>query len=373
MTLRDPAHIQALRRHPEFLILAEEVLDLRPAGREHEYVALCPFHEDTSPSLTLNAATGLWNCYGCEAGGNVIDWVMQIYDLSFNDACSLLEQRLGSHSLSPARAASRPSSTPKALSTDPRLLSLLTRATGFYAHNLADEKYGRAGRRYLKSRGVTDATVSTFELGLAGIPGRDLVSHALRSGVSADELRQVGLSAEVNGTTVDHFRSLRLMFPVQDTHGVVRGFGSRSLDDATGAKYINSPSCDVFQKGALLYGLPRAVAPAKAAGRLILVEGFFDVLLAHQHGWPETVSPMGTALTVAQADLLASLRLPVAIAYDSDSGGLNSLPQVTERLLGAGVPKVSLLSLPAPHDPASLLSAGRRDLWAAALSAAHPA
>ncbi len=314
---------------------------LRRSGAR--FVGLCPFHDEKTPSFSVNPQDKLFYCFGCGKGGDVISFVRETEQLDFAQAVEWLAERyrvtLEYEESSPERDAER--------SRRERLLALLDQAAAFYARCLWDSPRGEAAREYLRGRGLGEEVCREYRLGLAP-GGTTLARKAREKGFSAEELRAAGL---VNRRGNDYF-SGRLLFPLSDARGRVRGFQARKLreDDPLRAKYVNSPEGELFRKGDLLYGLDRARAAITKQQQAIVVEGNPDVLALHQAGLEPVVAPMGTALTERQLRELSRLTHKVYLCFDGDAAGEAAALRGMELAAAQGF-DVRVVTLPPGTDP----------------------
>ncbi len=321
---------------------------VRLTRRGRELVGLCPFHKEKTPSFTVVEDKGFYHCFGCGAHGNAVDFVMAVENLSFSEALERLAELAGLPA--PARAA------PRAPAPDPGLVAVQNAALRFFRRQLRGEAGGTA-RAYLARRGFSNDTIETFELGYAP-PGRDTLRSALLAeGFAEPLLLEAGLLAvrEEEGTSYDRFRH-RLIFPIRDERGRLVGFGGRALGESR-AKYLNSPETPLFRKGRLLFHLHRAREAARRSRRLLVVEGYTDVLSLAQAGLPEAVAPLGTALTPEQLRLLWRTADEPLLCFDGDAAGLRAAWRAALRALPLLAPGKSLefVILPEGEDPDSLL------------------
>jgi DNA primase len=348
---------EAVRRAVPIEAVVGETVRLRRQG--NRLVGLCPFHAEKTPSFSVSPERGLFYCFGCQAGGDVFDFVMRRDGVTFGEALKVLAERAGV--ALPEREA-----TPADRRRD-EMLQALERAAKLYERHLQGPA-GAGARAYLEERGVSTASVRLFRLGLAPAGGRDLVEALRREGFGDRILVEAGLALARDGRLVDRFRG-RLMFPIRDGLGRVIGFGARRLE-GEGPKYLNSPDGPLFKKGQVLYDLSLARPHLRKADRVILVEGYMDVIGLHQVGLPEVLAPMGTALGEEQVrEIARHVRLAV-IAYDGDRAGQAATARSLWLLARAGV-DVRVASLPPDLDPDEL---ARRDPDAlrAAIEAAAP-
>jgi DNA primase len=317
---------------------------LRRSGAR--WTGLCPFHDEKTPSFSVNPADKLFYCFGCGKGGDVISFVRETEQLDFAQAVEWIAERyrvtLEYEESSPEQDAAR--------DRRERLLSLLEQATRFYERFLWESPRGEAARAYLSDRGLGEEVCRSYRLGLA--PGAaTLARKAHEKGFIAAELAAAGL---VNRRGNDYFNG-RLLFPLADARGRVRGFQARKLreDDPLRAKYVNSPEGELFRKGDLLYGLDRARTAIAKQERAIVVEGNTDVLALRQAGLEPVVASMGTALTERQLKELSRLTHRAWLCFDGDAAGEAATLRGME-LAAAGGFDVRVVTLPPGRDPADL-------------------
>ncbi|MGZ4282177.1 MAG: DNA primase [Gaiellaceae bacterium] len=317
---------------------------LRRSGAR--WTGLCPFHDEKTPSFSVNPVEKLFHCFGCGKGGDIITFVRETEQLDFAEAVEWLAERhrvtLEYEESSPERDAER--------SRRERLLALLEQATAYYERCLWDSPGGEPARAYLESRSLGEETCREYRLGLAP-GGQSLARKAKDKGFSTAELSAAGL---VNRRGNDYF-SGRLLFPLADARGRVRGFQARKLreDDPLRAKYVNSPEGELFRKGSLLYGLDRARTAIAKQERAIVVEGNTDVLALHQAGLEPVVASMGTALTERQLSELSRLTHKLYLCFDGDAAGEAATLRGME-LAAAQSLEVKVVTLPPGQDPADL-------------------
>jgi DNA primase len=319
---------------------------LRRSGAR--WTGLCPFHDEKTPSFSVNPADKLFYCFGCGRGGDIISFVRETEQLDFAEAVEWLAERyrvtLEFEESSPEQDAAR--------GRRERLLSLLEQATSFYERHLWESPRGEAARSYLAGRGLGEDVCREYRLGLAP-GGATLARKAREKGFTAAELAAAGL---VNRRGNDYF-SGRLLFPLADARGRVRGFQARKLreDDPLRAKYVNSPEGELFRKGDLLYGLDRARGAIAKQERAIVVEGNTDVLALRQAGLEPVVASMGTALTERQLKELSRLTHKAWLCFDGDAAGEAATLRGMELAAAQGF-DVRIVALPPGQDPADLAS-----------------
>ncbi|MDQ3890022.1 MAG: DNA primase [Actinomycetota bacterium] len=342
MALIAKSSVEAAVAATDFVELVSAQTQLRRVGSR--WVGRCPFHEERTPSFSVNPVDKLFYCFGCGKGGDVIAFVRESEALDFAEAVEWLADRAGVQleyeEASPRREAGR--------RRRERLLSLLESAASFYSRCLWETAAGGPVRAYLEGRGLGEEICRRFRLGLS--PGGDVLARKARArGFGQEDLVAVGL---VNRRGNDYF-ARRLVFPLADARGRVLGFGGRRLrdDDPIPAKYVNSPESEVFHKASLVYGLAQARGAIAKEDRAIVVEGYTDVLALHQEGLEATVASMGTALTPAQLGELHRLTRRLYLCFDSDAAGEAAALRGME-LAHRDFDEVRVVALPEGSDPA---------------------
>jgi DNA primase len=356
------------RRIPEQLIedikAANDIVDViseristKKAGRN--YKAVCPFHDEKTPSFNINPERQIYHCFGCGVGGNVITFLMEYEKMEFLDAVRELAQRAG---------ISLPERDGVASSDEDPVYAANAMALRYFRECFTDPAC-EAARRYWKGRGIGDEIADMFQIGCAK-PGWDgLLKRAEGEGLSPSVLEEAGLVIERDkGGYYDRFRD-RLVFPLLWTGGRVVGFGGRALDDSE-PKYLNSPETRVYHKGHYLYGLTQARPALRASREAILVEGYMDTLSLYEAGFHHAVASAGTALTVEQARIMARFADRVFVAYDGDSAGIAAATKAAELLVRLGV-KVRIAAFPDGADPDSFVRQEGADAMKEELSRAR--
>jgi DNA primase len=346
--------VERVKAAMEILPLVEDVVRLRKAGST--YKGLCPFHQERTPSFTVSPARGTFKCFGCGEGGDAITFVEKTENVDFVGAIELLARRFGVElkyeEASPEQEQKR--------RREERLRALLERAAEFYSRVLWDSDGGAGPRDYLASRGLGEEVCREFRLGYAP-GGARLASRALQEGYTRDELLAVGLA---NRRGNDYFQR-RIVFPLADARGRVRGFQARKLhdDDQLQAKYVNSPEGELFRKGDLLYGLDTARQAIAREDRAVVVEGNTDVIALRQAGFAPVVASMGTALTEAQLRELGPNRLTkrLFLCFDADAAGQDATLRGMELAVARDF-DVKIVALQAGTDPADDPAAFERQL-----------
>ena len=307
------------------------------------FTGRCPFHEERTPSFSVNPVEKLYYCFGCGKGGDVISFVRETENLDFVGAIEWLAERfrvpLEYEETSPRVEAER--------RRRERLYAVLEQTTAYFERLLWDGDAGASVREYLASRGLGEEVAKEFRLGLA--PGRGLVEKAREKGFTTDELRAAGLTTVRGG---DYFPR-RLMFPLCDARGRVVGFQARKLaeDDPLKGKYVNSPEGDLFHKGSILYGLHLAKTAIGKQDFAAVVEGNTDVIALRQAGFEPVVASMGTALTERQLRELGRLTRKIFLCFDADAAGQEATLRGMELAAAQGF-EVKVVTLPKGQDPA---------------------
>ena len=322
------------------------------------FKARCPFHTERTPSFVVNPERGSWHCFGaCSEGGDAIGFVMKAENQSFSEALRTLAVRVGVPLPSPRQQAQM----------DP-LLRANEEAMRFFQRRLQSED-GAEALAYLQDRGVAAETAAAFGLGLSPDGFEELKVHLEGQGFTEEQLQRAGLvSRPQQGVSRDLFHG-RLMFPIRDAEGRAVGFGGRSLDGSQ-PKYLNTPQTTIFDKSSLLWGLDAARDSIKLRGEGVVVEGYMDALMAHQHGYTNVVASMGTALTSRQVTALRGLADSFVLALDPDAAG----QEATMRSLKTSwrdVRDVRIALLPEGKDPDELIREAPQR-WPEVLEAAEP-
>jgi DNA primase len=342
-----PDHVlEEIRDRADIVEVIGEVVALKKRGRN--YLGLCPFHPEKTPSFNVTAEKQMYYCFGCQAGGNVITFLMEYEKLDFPSAVRALAERTGVEiPETPADAAPDPWA---------RLRSANRLAAEFYHRRLLENEDAGPARAYLETRGIGRDAWETFLLGWAPESWEALETEAARHGIGSDVLLQAGLAArsEKTGGVYDRFRG-RIVFPIRAPGGDVIGFSGRRID-AEEPKYLNSPDTPVYTKGKTLFALDLARMPIRRAGAAVVVEGNFDLVTLHAAGFRNVVAPLGTALTEEQARLLKRYTSTAFLAYDGDAAGERAAFKAGDVLLASGF-SVRVVPLPAGQDPDALVRA----------------
>ena len=326
--------VEQIRDSIDILDLVKDyVPSIRRSGTS--YKACCPFHQEKTPSFTISPDKGLYYCFGCQTGGDIFDFLMKIENLSFNEAVRKLAERAGidwhQEDLLTEEEKARL-----------KLYKLMDFAKDFYHKQLFSER-GTSARNYIKSRSLTKETVEKFALGLSFFDG--LSAAALRAGFTTDDLKKTGL---LNSSRNDLFKN-RLMFPILNHRGETVAFGGRVLGDGM-PKYLNSPDTPLFSKSRVLYALNFAAPSIRKEGRAVLLEGYMDVIAAHQAGVENCIAPLGTSFNENHAKLLKRYTDTVTVLFDPDEAGQKASKRTALILLEQGF-YVTVAVLPEGLDP----------------------
>jgi len=314
-------------------LVGDYVPEIKRAGTY--YKACCPFHKEKTPSFTMNPDKGLFYCFGCQTGGDIFDFIMKMESLSFNEAVRKLAERAGidwhQEEIMTEEERARL-----------KLYKLMDFAKEFYHKQLFSER-GAQARNYIKSRSLTKETVEKFALGLSFFDG--LTAAALKAGFTIEDLKKTGL---VNSNKNDLFKN-RVMFPILNHRGETVAFGGRVLDDNI-PKYLNSPDTILFSKSRVLYALNFAAPAIRKEGRAVLLEGYMDVIAAHQSGVANCVAPLGTSFNEGHAKLLRRYTDTATVLFDPDTAGQKASKRTALILLEQGF-YVTVATLPEGLDP----------------------
>ncbi len=351
----------------------------------NNYVGLCPFHNEKSPSFYVYSDNGgSYHCFGCKASGDIFNFIMETQGLAFGDTLKQLAQQAGVEL--PERGREGVLDQGKE-----RLRGLLTSAETYFHNLLLNDAQAQPARDYLLKRGVTAAGVTTFNLGYALDSWDALHSYLKERSYSAEEMRDAGVLRERDGGGFyDYFRN-RLIFPIRDGRGQTVGFGGRALKDEDRPKYLNSPQTALFDKGSILYGIDLARASIKQQNQAVIVEGYLDALIAQQHGQSNVVATLGTAMTEKHIASLKKLTRNVVLALDADAAGdmaaLKDAEQLRQGMDHLAIPvynarglvgyehkldaSIRIAVLPAGEDPDQVIRRSTSE-WQATVAAALP-
>ncbi|WP_035171813.1 DNA primase [Caldanaerobius polysaccharolyticus] len=347
--------IQEVMESNDIVDVVSNYVNLKRSGRE--YRGLCPFHSEKTPSFYVDEDKQVYYCFGCQSGGNVISFIMNIENLSFADAVKFLADRAG------ITIEEEQKEDPKAV-----LYRINREAARFYYENLKSRQ-GAIAYNYLKSRGIKESTIVRFGLGYSQNAWDSLFKYLKAKGYSEEDMVRAGLVIRGKGGTsyFDRYRN-RVMFPIIDGRNNVVGFGARSIDGSA-PKYLNSPDTEVFNKSSVLYALN--IAKRSRSDHFIVVEGYMDAISLHQAGIDYAVASLGTALTQSHVELIKRYKNSVIVAYDADAAG----EMATVRglyLLEKSHLDIRVLEIPEGKDPDEFVRAAGIEAFKKAEDAAVP-
>jgi DNA primase len=352
--------ISRIRDSVDIVDLVSGYVSLRKAGKNH--VGLCPFHAEKTPSFNVNPDKQIFHCFGCGVGGDVFKFLELQEGLNFPDAVKSLANRTGI-TLPPDSRSRREDGKTK----DERaaLLTVVADAAEYFRIELGGPA-GSTARAYLKKRGVSDAAVQDFALGLARSEWDGLLRHLKQKGYAPGLMEKAGLivkRSEGEGY-YDRFRG-RIIFPIRDISGNVIAFGGRVMDDSL-PKYLNSPETPLYSKSNVLYCLDRAKEQGRRQGYFIIVEGYLDALACHQYGARNAVATLGTALTEGHLRLMRRFAKNLVLIFDPDPAGVKAALRGLDLFVASGM-KVNVVSLPDGDDPDTFLNKRGYEAFASCL------
>ncbi|MEK7838089.1 MAG: DNA primase, partial [candidate division NC10 bacterium] len=372
MSIFSASLLEEIRSRVDMVEMVGQFVNLKRAGEN--WKGLCPFHTEKTPSFTVHPKKGIFHCFGCGAGGDAFGFLMRQDRLAFPEAVRLLAQRAGVE----LPSERRPEAADGKIEA---LRQIMARAAEFYAEALWAPG-GDKARRYLEGRGVDPEVARRFGLGYAPEGWDHLLAFMRGQSVAEEGLAQAGLvlPRQTGSGFYDRFRG-RLLFTIRDGQGRVVAFGGRALGPEE-PKYLNSPETPLYVKGQILYALDLAKGAMRERNRAIVVEGYLDCLMAHQHGFTETVATLGTAFTQAQLALLQRSADEIVAVFDADAAGQKAAARIDELMSGpadlrslgwsmartggferAGHFPVKVAVLPPGHDPDSLLRSQGADAF----------
>ena len=335
--------IEDLKRQADIVRIVQDYVSLKKAGAN--WVARCPFHKETKPSFSVNPSKEIFYCFGCQKGGSVFTFVMEIERVTFPEAIKIVAEKAGvplPKMVDDSRFEARKRDSDQ-------VIELNQWALAWWQDQLQGNA-ARAVREYLKQRGITEETSQTFKLGFAPDSWEALSTHLRQKGATQEQLEKSGLVVKKEeGGSYDRFRG-RLIFPVFDAQGKPVAFGGRTLDPEGEPKYLNSPETPAYTKGRHLYGLNLTRDEIRRQGFAILVEGYLDLIVPYQFGVRNVVASLGTALTPEQVKLIGRFARKVVVNYDGDRAGVQAAKRAIETILAEDI-EVKVLVLPDNADP----------------------
>ena len=354
--------VETIKERLDIAEIVSGYVKLEKAGQS--FKGRCPFHNEKTPSFFVSPARQSFYCFGCGAKGDIFTFVEELEGLSFRETLKMLAEKAG------VTLQYRPEAG-KERSEKEKLLSVLEIATQFFENELSKNE---TARKYLLSRGLSEASIKSWRLGYAPAEWRALYTHMLQLGFSQEVLIKAGLAKPVVGTAgkepYDVFRD-RLIFPLSDSSGEIIAFSGRALSKETEPKYLNSPDTVLFTKSEVLYGLDKAKEKIRRKDYAVLVEGQMDLVLSHQAGVVNTVASSGTAFTATHLERLKRLSKRIILAFDGDAAGEKATEKSTELGLALGL-EVKVAKLPEGQDPAELVK-GDPQSWKEVLRFSLPA
>jgi DNA primase len=351
MALFTPGSVERVKEASDIVEVISAHTDLKRSGTR--YTGLCPFHDERSPSFSVDPGEKLYHCFGCGVGGDVIKFVEEKEGLAFPEAVEALADRYGVE-------LERESEDPRAEEQRrqrARLTELLERTAGFYKTFLRDAPQASRARDYLSGRGLSDEALEDFGVGCAPGTWDSVLIRGQQAGYSVQEIESAGLvlKSQKGQGHYDRFRS-RIVFPIRDARGRVQGFGARALLPDQKPKYVNSPEGALYSKRRTLYGIERARPEMVKGGGALVVEGYTDVIACHQAGIRNAVAIMGTAITPEQVKLLSGYAEEAVLALDADRAGREAM--LRAQVVGGKKLRLRVARMPEGKDPADLLAGG---------------
>lgn len=353
--------VEDIRQRTDIVEVVSQYVSMERRGKN--LLALCPFHQEKTPSFNVNPEKQIFHCFGCGIGGNVFKFLMMVEGITFPDAVKSLGTKAGvaiPERYSPADEARK--------SKKERAWEIYRLTRDFY-HLLLSKDIGKKAVQYLEKRSLSKASQETFQIGFAP-PGWDALTRFLLSrSVTQEELVKLGLAQSKEGGCYDRFRD-RIIFPIWDSQGRVVGFGGRTMGEDL-PKYLNSPEGEYFNKGQLLYALHLARRGIREHGFAVLMEGYIDVVSVHQQGVTNAVASLGTAFTKEQGRLLMNYTQNVVIAYDGDTAGIKAAIRAAEILQEQGC-QVRIGTIPDGMDPDEFIQSRGPEGWSHVIDKSLP-
>jgi DNA primase len=338
---------EEIKSRLDMVEVLSDYVELKRAG--HSYKGLCPFHAEKTPSFIVSPDKQIFHCFGCGAGGDIITFVMKHENLSFEEAKRLLAKRAGVK----YETWEEKRGSGKGPDIKERIRKVLKESLSFFKENLGDSKKAMA---YLKGRGITDASIEGFSLGYAPGGWHALHTHLAKKGFDEGVLLQAGVVSRGEKGIYDFMRE-RIIFPISSSDGELTAFGGRVMDDSM-PKYLNSPDTILFKKSETLYGMHMAKEGIKKQDCAVIAEGYFDVIMCHQHGLSNAVAPLGTALAPEHLKRLGRITGKLLIVFDGDEAGVSAARRTIDKIAverNLNIYNVKFLFTPEGQDPDSIL------------------
>ena len=352
-----------IRNRASIVEIISDHVTLKKAGRN--YMGLCPFHTEKTPSFTVNEEKGIFHCFGCQTGGSVFQFLMQLDQLTFPEAVERVAKRYGITIERVEGSRIRQESGERDL-----LYRINERAADNYHRILVERPEGKKALDYLKARGVDESVARRFVLGYAPLSGSGLIESVKQGKLLAKDALRLGLVGQRNGEQLYEKFFGRLMFPIINAGGKVVGFGGRVIDQGL-PKYLNSSETPLFHKSSTLYGLFQAKEGIRQADRVVLVEGYLDAIALFQHGISYAVATLGTALTVDHVRLLSRYTKNIIALFDGDDAGRKAAARGFEIFIEAGLLGRAAL-LPKGEDPDTFVRSRGKEVLEQMLNQAPP-
>ena len=344
--------IEEIRNTANIVDVVSEYVQLRKRGRN--YIGLCPFHSEKTPSFTVSDEKQIYHCFGCHNGGNVFKFLMEYKKISFIEAVQELAEQLGIE-------LNYDESVREGQSEQEILFDINTEVAKYFSNNLLNDEEGQIARDYFQKRNIKVQTMRAFGLGYALNGWENLVSFLKQKNIDLEKALQLGLIGRNKDGRVYDKLAGRIIFPIFSPNGRVVAFAGRKLrEDDTGGKYINSPESIIYVKGRILYGLSFAKDEIRKLDKAIIVEGYMDLISLYQAGIKNVVAVSGTALTDDQAQLLSRYTKNVVLLFDADTAGISASMRSIEILLRKDF-DVKIATLPSGEDPDSFVNKYGKD------------
>jgi DNA primase len=353
--------IAEIKSKLDIVDILSEYITLKPSGT-HSLKALCPFHNEKSPSLMVSRDKQIWHCFGCHKGGDIFTFIQEQEGLSFPEVLRQLAQKAG---------VKLTAQNPVKANEKTKLLNINELTASYFHQYLLKKPEAQSIRNYLETRKISSQSIEQFKIGYSPNSWDELHNFLLKRGFTATEILNAGITTKNSaGKYFDRFRG-RLMFPIFDHNNSIIGFGGRILDDTNKkeAKYINSPQTLVYDKSYVLYGLNFAKNEIKKNNLAVVVEGYLDVISSHQAGVTNVVASSGTALTAQQVALLGRYSKKIALSFDADQAGQDATKRGIEIALQAGY-DIKIIKIPNGKDPDECIKNNPTD-WKTAIAEAQ--